>query len=184
MLKLTKFNNNYTWRNTLRFVTINKLSLSNTFSVLTFNNVNIFLVLNNLENFDNSRLVAASFILKLISNQQPFVTKFSLFQTFRKKDYEITICVSLRDEKMYLFLSMLASAAIPVLSKADARVSFSSFNSCIVANFAIFDFSFIKIIETHSAFFRWRDKVNVSLYSNAKSFNEIKFLLGITKLIR
>lgn len=184
MLKLTKFSINNTWNKTLRAVLISKLNLSNSFSISEFTGVNIFLVLNNLDNFDSSRLVAASFILNLISNKRPSVLKFSLFQTFKKKEYAVHLCVSLRNESMYTFLSVLTNVILPSLSKSDVKVSYSLRNLCFVASFAITDFSFIKIVETHSVFFRWRDSVNIQLFTSARTMPNLNALFSVMKILK
>jgi len=183
-MQFTKFKLNHGWKSTFRVISINKLNLTNSFSLPEFKKISVFLVLNKLENFDNSRLVAASFILKLLTKQQPYVVKFNLFQTFKKKDYDINICVSLRNNNMYNFISVLSNLVIPALSKVDSRVKYSLCNSCIVANFAILDFSFIKIVETHSIFFRWRDRINISLHTNSKKIIDADYLLNTLKLTR
>lgn len=133
---------------------LDKLALSNSFMIPKLIKITVFIVLKSLDNFDSSRLVASTFLLRVLSKQRPYVVRFGLFQSFKERECDMLVQVSLCRLKMYEFLSFLVYEVIPFLPKSDFVISYSSCKSSVVAFFTISNLSFIRFIEMHSAFFR------------------------------
>jgi len=154
MITVRKFNKLSTALRTFRITFIDKLNVQNTFLVPKIKGAEVFIELKSLENFDNSRLIAAAFILRLISGQKPYVSRLGLFQTFREKDYDAQVRVDLSLHTLYDFLDLLAHDVLPFLSKADFFSNAILSKEGVVVNFTISDLSFLRVVETHSIFFK------------------------------
>jgi hypothetical protein len=124
MKSYNDFNFSLTYSGILREVVSSKVLVSNTFGCPKFVSGCLFLELSNLDNFDSSRLVAASFILTILSHRRPYIIRFRLFETFHEKDYDITVQVNLIKTTLFNFIKILASDILPFLSKVDFEKSF------------------------------------------------------------
>ena len=182
MNEQNKFNYLDSYARTTRLILIDRLALNNSYEVPEISFIVLSVSLSNLEDFDSSRIAAGSFLLRLMSDQKPYIIRFGLFQTFKEKKYDVIIQVSLRERsRRYKFLSLFGGAIIPALTKKEAYPIFSFRNLRVVANFAVKNLSFIRVIETHSAFFRWRGRLDVRLHSNTDNIDLLMALLDNIK---
>jgi hypothetical protein len=182
MLEGIKFKNFPTFNKFLRTSFIDKLSLTNTFANPRISKVTVFLDLKSLDSFDSARLVAAFFILRLLSGRKPYVLRFGLFQTFRERDYDVVVSVDLTTARLYDFLAILAYKIFPFLSKADFSSNALVMEDGIAVNYAVADLSFIRVVETHSIFFKWHDIVRIRLNFSTFNFAEVDLKLSSLKL--
>lgn len=153
-MDLRKFNSIATHTAVLKTALFDKLNLSNTFSCPSVVYGSLFIELKSLDNFDNTRLIAAVFILRLLSRRKPYVARFGLFQTFREKDYDILVRVDLRTGALLQFIELLAHDILPFLPKADLICNALKKRNGFLINFIIMDLSFLRVVETHSIFFK------------------------------
>jgi len=109
--------------------------------------------LKSLDNFDSNRLIASMFILRILSNRKPYVTRFSLFQTFREKDYDASLIVNIRRLQLYKFIDLYSSKVSPFLPKLEIKCN-KKLKKGIAAEFTLLDLSFIRVVEVHSVFFK------------------------------
>lgn len=154
LVAANKFNNNLTFGKTSRLVLLDRLNLTNSFACPTLSRAKLSIALTRLENFDSSRLLAAVFILTLLSGCRPYVVRFNLFQTFHEKDYDVHVAVDLPRASAESFSELFALHILPFLPKADLSSYALKIAKNIVVNFTIADLSFIRVVETHSIFFK------------------------------
>jgi len=181
---LSKYNNISTFSNVFRLSFIDKLNLKNTYLSSPKLNGFVYVDLKALDDFDSSRLIAAVFVLKLLTMQRPYVARFGLFQTFRERDYDILVRVDLRQDSLYAFFEVLAYEILPYISRADCFSDALTTKNGILVNFTILDLSFIRVIETHSAFFKWHDKVRVGIFLPTHDFIKVDTYLSAFKINR
>lgn len=153
-MSLTKFKNFLTYKKYTRLSLIDKNLILNTFLLPSVQSASVFLDLKLLEDYDNSRLLASMFFLRLICNRKPYVSRFGLFQTFLRKEYDALVKVDLRGKILYEFLETLSLGILPFLSKTDFDKRTLKTPNGVVVNFSILDLSFLRVVETHSAFFK------------------------------
>ena len=79
-------------------------------------------------------------------------------------------------------LEVLAHEILPFVAKADCKVSVLTGEEGIVVLFAISDLSFIRVIETHSIFFKWHDTIKVRLYFPTSEISEVGSYLSAFKV--
>lgn len=154
MIFLDKFNSLITLRTNTRLALIDKLSLTNTYACPDLLKACLFIDLKGLENFDSPRLLAAIFVLTLLGGTRPYVVRFNLFQTFHEKDYDAKVVLDLNSIMAYKFSQHLSTYILPFLSKADFSFYALKNSKGVIVNFTIADLSFIRVIETHSIFFK------------------------------
>lgn len=172
-----------TYRSIIRQVVLDKLLVSNSYACPTIRSGALFLELRNLDSFDTSRLVAASFLLKILTNRRPYVTRFSLFQTFHNKNYDVSVRVDLRGTALFEFIKILVSDILPFLSKLDVEKQVvAGYLKGSLVSFTIHDLSFMRVIETHSVFFKWRDKVCIKLFFSNRC--AVKYINVLTDALR
>lgn len=138
---------------TLRTSFIDKLSLRTTFFAAGVSGT-VSIELKNLEDFDSVRLIAANFILYLLTGVRPYVARFGLFQTFKEKDYDVIVRVSVRKLNALRLLETLSYEILPFIARADCTSRVTSISKGVVVGFTISDLSFIRVVETHSIFFK------------------------------
>lgn len=177
-----KFNSFSSYLAVFRVALFDKLNLSNSFSCPSLSSGSVFIELKSLENFDNTRLVAAVFILRLLSKRKPYVARFGLFQTFREKDYDVLVRVDLHNSTLFQFVELLAYDILPFLPKADLIASASKKKNGFLVNFIILDLSFLRVVETHSTFFKWHDRVKIQFFLPASNRVFLQLLVGLFKL--
>lgn len=148
-----KYSSGVTFLKTLRVSFVDKLNLRNTY-LIAAPTASVVIDLKNLEDFDNSRLVAAMFALRLLTGCKPYVARFGLFQTFKEKNYDMLVRVNVGANKIFSFLEILAYEILPFIAKADCSASALIEEQGTVVLLAISDLSFIRVVETHSIFFK------------------------------
>lgn len=155
MDNITLLDHCFVYSKSLRLVGIDKLLLRNSFSCPNIYFSTLVVELTGLDNFDNTRLVAAMFILRLLSGKRPYIVKFGLFQTFYDKQCDATVQVTITGTEVFNIVSTLSSNILPFLSKVDFLkfVKVEKNKGCVIY-FTIFDLSFIRVVETHSIFFK------------------------------
>ena len=183
MKNIPKFNNKISYSKTISLALLDKVNLKNTFSKPTLSSMTVFIVLKSLENFDSPRLVASSFLLRVLTNQKPYIVRFGLFQSFKEKECDILIQVNLSKTNLHNFFFFLAYNILPFLPKNDLNFSYSKFNKSVVVFFTISNLSFIRFVEMHSAFFRWQDVLNIKLFLKANSPKEAEIFLNFSKFL-
>ena len=176
-----KYNNRLAFLKTLRLSFVDKLNLQNTYKLFTAAAV-VTIDLKNLEDFDSTRLIAAMFATRLLTGCKPYVSRFGLFQTFKEKDYDALVQVEVRSFALFELLEVLAHEILPFVAKADCKVSVLTGEEGIVVLFAISDLSFIRVIETHSIFFKWHDTIKVRLYFPTSEISEVGSYLSAFKV--
>lgn len=139
---------------TFRMTFIDKLNIKNTFSCGKGVSASVYVEMHNLEDFDSVRVVAAHFIIYLLTGCRPYVSRFGLFQTFKEKEYDATVRVEVRRQATFYLLEVLAYEILPFIAKADCTTQLISRVDGIVVLFTIADLSFIRVVETHSIFFK------------------------------
>lgn len=177
-----KYNFSLTARSSVRLAFIDKLNLSNSYSAPRVLSSKLFIDLKNLDNFDSPRLIAAVFVLSILSGAKPYVSRFNLFQTFHEKDYDAQVVVNLNSLSTFRFLELISTTILPFLAKADLSSYALKMNKGFLVNFTIADLSFIRVVETHSIFFKWHDKVNAQIFLAAVNSKEINCILSAFKL--
>ena len=139
---------------TLRTSFIDKLNTKNSCFLIKGVSGSISIELKNLDDFDSMRLIAANFILYLLTGCRPYVARFGLFQTFKEKMYDAIVQVSVRNLSLLRLLETLSYEILPFIAKADCISKFTLANKGVVVLFTISDLSFIRVVETHSIFFK------------------------------
>lgn len=142
---------------------VDKLALLNSRACPELVRITLFIDLKSLEDFDSSRLLVAMFILRILSGQRPYISKFGLFQTFRERDYDALVRVDLSYRAAHRFVETMGIRILPFLPTADFTNKYCENSHGVMVNFSISDLSFMRIVETHSIFFKWHDKVRVDL---------------------
>lgn len=178
MVFLTTIDSLRSYNVTTRPALVDKFCLVNSFAMPTIFSVILSVNLLNVAGFDSSRLVASFFLLRLLTGQRPYVSRFGVFQTFKKSDYDISISTTLSKTHVADFLTFLSKGILPFMSKSDFSANFSKTCKGVVVTYTISDLSFIRVVETHSAFFKWRDKIDITLYLDASTLDEAKQLLS------
>jgi len=151
---MVKFDNLNFYNNSVRLPIIDKYNYSNTYQCPSFSGAILFIELRNLDTFESSRLIASFFVLRLLTGQKPYISRLNVFQTFKKSDYDLTVLVSIRGNNLFNFLELLGYELLPFTSKIDVKSNIVKNKYGIVVNFVISDLSSIRVVETHSAFFR------------------------------
>lgn len=182
LINKEKFNVQLNHRLNLRTSVLEKLNVQNSYACPGILRAKLMIDLKGLENFDSSRLLAAIFILTLLSGSKPYVLRFNLFQTFHDKDYDAQVIVNLNKGKTKKLTELLALNIMPFLSKADLSYYALKQEHGVLVNFTIADLSFIRVVETHSIFFKWHDKVNIQLIVNADEVESAKLLLSAFRI--
>lgn len=139
---------------TSRLLLIEKCQLNNSYALTNFTRVKLLIELNALENFDSPRLLAALFLLTILGGSKPYVLKFTLFQTFHEKDYDAKVVLDLANSLAYRFVELMSFEVLPFLSKVDLSSYALKIKKGTMVNFTISDLSFIRVVETHSIFFK------------------------------
>lgn len=181
-MEFHKFNTLKTTALTSRTLFLDKLLRSNTFACPILKQGSIFIELRALETFENPRIVAAMFILRLLAQQRPYVARFGLFQTFREKRYDVLVRVDILNSPLFNFTEFLACKILPFLSRADLFFNALTKKNGFVLELAIMDLSFLRAVETHSVFFKWHDCVKINLAIEQLSVAELPFFLSTLKL--
>lgn len=75
--------------------------------------------LKELNDFDDSRLIAAVFILSLLSGGRPYISRFGLFQTFHTRVYDVLVQVNVGVSGAYTLINALVERVLPFLAKVD-----------------------------------------------------------------
>jgi len=181
-MKVGKFSGVVTHLAVFRTSLFDKLNLRNTFSCPQVVWGSVLIELKSLESFDSSRLVAAVFILRLLSKNKPYVARFGLFQTFKEKDYDMSVRVDLRGIDLIRFIELLAYDILPFLPKADLIFNALKIKDGFIVDFIIMDLSFLRVVETHSTFFKWHDKIKIKLFVSLTGSAILHLLLSLLKL--
>lgn len=176
-----KYNNKLTFFRTLRLSFVDKLNLRNTYAI-TGVTAAVHIDLKNLEDFDSTRLIAAVFAIRLLTGSKPYVSRFGLFQTFKEKDYDASVRVDVRGSGVFALLEVLAYEILPFVAKADCLADALENKKGIVVLLAISDLSFIRVVETHSIFFKWHDTVKIRLQFPVGTLAHISTYLSAFKL--
>lgn len=176
-----KFNYSYVYKQAFAVALIDKLRLSNLHSLSLPSRALVHIDLQSLEDFDSSRVLASTFILRLLTGKRPYIARFGLFQTFHEKDYDAFVQVSLVGSSLYQFLGLLAERVLPLIAKVDFSESCVVEDKGVVARFAISDLSFIRVVETHSIFFRWHDRIHVTLWFSNGDLPAAKLVLDLLR---
>lgn len=167
------FNNHFNLGNShvkaRKLLLVEKLNLGNVMSLTLLNNITLVIHLNSIEDYDSPRVAASAFLLYLSSGQKPYISRFGLFQTFKIKNYDITMRVDLSTKNVNSFLSFFFFTVLTRLSKSGLKRNVLTSPKGIVARFAISDLSFIQLAETHPAFFKWSDILEVNFITSCKS---------------
>ena len=148
-----KFNFSSSYKKIIRLLLLDKFNYTNSYSIPKLESVSLSIDLKSLDNFDSNRLIASMFILRILSNRKPYVTRFSLFQTFREKDYDASLIVNIRRLQLYKFIDLYSSKVSPFLPKLEIKCN-KKLKKGIAAEFTLLDLSFIRVVEVHSVFFK------------------------------
>lgn len=182
LLSNEKFNTRLNHSLNFRTSIAEKLNLKNSYNCPTLLRSKLMIDLKGLENFDSPRLLAAIFILTLLGNSKPYVLRFNLFQTFHDKDYDAQVVVDLNKKKSQRLTELLSLDIMPFLPKADLSSYALKNKHGVLVNFTIADLSFIRVVETHSIFFKWHDKVNLQFVIKAGDVFSSKLLLSAFRI--
>lgn len=182
-IEFQKFKFDKTYRNTFRAMFFDKLSIHNTYMVPQPRSACVFIDLKALEDFDSSRIIASVFILRLLSGRKPYVVRFGLFQTFHTKTYDAFVQVTLKGYALQTFLGVLSYSIMPFLTKVDFSLKNRLLNNGILTEIVISDLSFLRVVETHSVFFRWHDKIRVSLLFNTRNYERVDAFFSTLKFL-
>lgn len=178
MIALRKFNFSSHYEQALRVALIDKLALKNAYTVPSIANSFLAINLKELSDFDDSRLIAAVFILRLLSGGRPYIARFGLFQTFHTKSYDALVHVNVRQMATYHMMGLLAERVLPFIAKADFTTNVVKKKNGILVFMTIADLSFIRVVETHSVFFRWHDKIRIALNFGCDDASHVLLLLS------
>lgn len=149
----TKYIQKTTDLNFLQLISVDKLQLKNYFSIAKLKYVGLAINLDNLDNFDSSRLLASFLILYILTGNKPYIIKFFVFQTFYKKTYNLILRINLTSIKAYHFLLFFNLDVLVELPKKSLVYKYSFKSNQVVFSFFLYNLNFIKIVETHFAFF-------------------------------
>lgn len=177
-----KFNFLSTYNNTLRLTVVDKFNLINHFTLPSISSASVSIELNELGNFDSSRLIASMFILRLISKKKPYVARFGLFQTFKERDYDVLVLVKITGSDLYRFIEFISCCVIPNISKVDFSLNIVKILKGLLVNITIADLSFIRVVETHSIFFKWHEKIRIEISVKSTDINILDILVTALKL--
>lgn len=158
-----KFNFFEQYKKTSRIFLLDKLGAGNVNLCPFVGTAYATIELRELSDFDDSRLIAATFILRLLSGGRPYISRFGLFQTFYTRAYDVSVYVSVKKASASLLLTTLSERIFPFLAKADFSKNFLKTKNGILVGMTISDLSFVRVVETHSVFFRWHDKIRIGL---------------------
>lgn len=154
MVLVSKFLRELTNKSVLRVALLDKLLLTNTYACPTVFRGRLFFELKNLNSFDSSRILAASFALRLLGGSKPYFVRFGLFQTFHNKDYDALAVVDLNAKFAHQLIEIISVNILPFVAKADFSTYALKNKEGVEVNFTVADLSFIRVIETHSIFFK------------------------------
>jgi hypothetical protein len=163
MFAAHKFNFSEQYKKTSRVLLLDKLGSTNINLCPSVGVSYLTIELRELSDFDDSRLIAAMFILRLLSGGRPYISRFGLFQTFYTRAYDVSVYVSVNKFGAETLLTTLSERIFPFLAKADFSKNFLKTTNGILVGMAISDLSFVRVVETHSVFFRWHDKIRIGL---------------------
>lgn len=131
----------------------------------------------------HNRVLAAFFLLRVLTGKKPFISRFGCFQTFKKKNYDLIVEVTLVKEAIYTFLSLFSISILPELNILDLTTNLIVSKKFSIYFFSVRDLSFLRVVETHSVFFRWADHLNIKFFFSSgdefllrKYFQNLKFL--------
>ena len=154
MIAVAKFNFSKHASGILRLCAIDKLGSTNINCTPVLRKANLAIDLEALADFDDSRLIAAVFILRLLSGGRPYISRFGLFQTFHTRAYDVYVQVNINRELAYKLVGTLSERVFPFLAKADFSMNIIKTKKGTLVGMAISDLSFVRVVETHSVFFR------------------------------
>lgn len=142
------------YSSTLRLSLLDKFLAHNLYLIPDISAGILSVQLKDLSDFDDSRLIAAVFILRLLSGGKPYISRFGLFQTFYTRNYDSVVEVRIGRHASYSLVALLAERVLPFLAKADFRINIQKKKNGTLVTMTIADLSFIRVVETHSVFFR------------------------------
>lgn len=180
--RIRKYNNSEFYYRTVRLALLDKFRLDNTFSQPHVNSIILSIDLKNLDTFDSSRLLASVFILQLLGKQKPYVVRFGLFQTFKEKDYDAFVVLTLTGPKALDFLELFGQEILPFTSRVDVKVNKKLSKNGVAVKFTVLNLSCIRIVETHSVFFRWHDRLRINL--DLRASNKVAVIEDFLRLLR
>lgn len=166
---------------TLRLCFSDKWGSQNVFSTPRLVDSYAVIELKELSDFDDSRLIAAVFILSLLSGGRPYISRFGLFQTFHTRVYDVLVQVNVGTSGAYNLVNALAERVLPFLAKVDFSMNIQKKKNGTLVGMTIADLSFVRVVETHSVFFRWHDKIRINLGIRHADILETSFLLSAFK---
>lgn len=167
ILKINRFDFGRANVNVNRLLAIDKIGLKNTYSIPSFDRIVLTITLQELDDFDDIKLISSAFALFLISGRRPYITRFGVFQTFRTTSCDVILTVTLTDEFTICEVFQFISCQVLVyVSKHDLQINeFVSETGLTGIFFSLANLNFLKVIETHYIFFRWYERLHVRVSS-------------------
>jgi len=167
----TSFSFNSTYFMSMRFFLLHKLGLLNVFAIPDMPKLELFVYIDNAENFRNNRILGSFLLLYFVTGFIPVISRFRVFQSFKKVVYSVTVSVTLRKQYAGDFLLGFSYYLMRSISPLDFNFRFFQNYPRLYA-FVLEDWFGLKSISVHPAFFRWRENV----------FGKLLFTYGFSSL--
>jgi hypothetical protein len=184
MIGIAKFNLFAQSSKTLRLTMLDKFAATNVNKIPIITRAYAAIDLESLTDFDDARLIAAVFILRLLSGGRPYISRFGLFQTFHTRAYDMYVQVNVGKRLAHNLVTVLVERVFPFLAKADYSSSLTKIKKGTLVGMTISDLSFVRVVETHSVFFRWHDKVRLNFELQHADLSAANLLLSSLKASR
>jgi large subunit ribosomal protein L5 len=159
---------------------ITKLHLKNIFKIPKITKICLNIGFKN-ANIEKKKLINIILLLKLITNQKPFITKSKKNNLFLKiKQNSIIGCkITLRKKNIFFFLEQIIIFILPHINK----IKFNLKNNNIL-NFKIQNI--LDFFELKTEFIKFKNipSLDISIHTNAKNNNELFVLLNSIFLIK
>lgn len=162
------------YKNIIVYNFLSKLNLQNIFEIPKITKICLNIGFKD-SNIEKKKLINIILLLKLITNQKPFITKSKKNNIFLKiKKNSIIGCkTTLRKKNIFFFLEKLLIFILPNLSKIKINAK----------NQNIFNFKIKNVLyffEFKTEFLKFKDipAIDVSIHTNVKNNNELFLLLN------
>jgi len=165
------------YENIITYDLITKFNFNNIFKIPSINKIILNIGLKN-SNVEKKKMIAIILLLKLITNQQAFLTKSKKNNiVFKIKKGAIMGCkITLRKNNIYFFLEKLILFIIPNI-KNFKGIQLNSLQTNILS-FQIKNI--LSFFELEKEFLKFQNlpAININIQTNAKNINQLFILLN------
>nr|YP_010616471.1 ribosomal protein L5 [Peronosclerospora sorghi]WAU47948.1 ribosomal protein L5 [Peronosclerospora sorghi] len=167
------------YQNIVIYDLLTKLNLKNIFEIPKITKICLNIGFKN-ANIEKKKLINIILLLKIITNQKPFITKSKKNNIFLKiKKNSITGCkITLRKNNIFSFLEKILFFVLPHLKQI--KINSKTKN---ILNFQISNILYFFELQTEFSKFKNIPPIDVSIHTNGKNEYELFLLLNSLFLI-